>query len=34
MDGNTLVIKHAACVPQCAIAFEKLFADAGAPAGL
>ncbi len=34
MAGNTLVIKHAACVPQCAIAFEKLFADAGAPAGL
>ena len=34
MAGNTLVIKHAACVPQCAIAFEKLFLDAGAPAGL
>jgi len=34
MAGNTLVIKHAGCVPQCAIAFEKLFADAGAPAGL
>ena len=34
MAGNTLVIKHAACVPQCAIAFEKLFIDAGAPVGL
>ena len=34
MAGNTLVIKHAGCVPQCAIAFETLFADAGAPAGL
>ena len=31
MAGNTLVIKHAGCVPQCAIAFEKLFMDAGAP---
>ena len=34
MAGNTLVVKHAGCVPQCAIAFEKLFLDAGAPAGL
>jgi succinate-semialdehyde dehydrogenase/glutarate-semialdehyde dehydrogenase len=34
MAGNTLMVKHAGCVPQCAIAFEKLFADAGAPAGL
>jgi len=34
MAGNTLVIKHAGCVPQCAIAFEKLLTDAGAPAGL
>jgi succinate-semialdehyde dehydrogenase/glutarate-semialdehyde dehydrogenase len=34
MAGNTLVIKHAGCVPQCAIAFEKLLADAGAPDGL
>jgi succinate-semialdehyde dehydrogenase/glutarate-semialdehyde dehydrogenase len=34
MAGNTLVIKHAGCVPQCAIAFEKLFIDAGAPVGL
>ena len=34
MAGNTLVIKHAGCVPQCAIAFEKLLTDAGAPEGL
>jgi succinate-semialdehyde dehydrogenase/glutarate-semialdehyde dehydrogenase len=34
MAGNVLVIKHAGCVPQCAIAFEKLWVDAGAPAGL
>ena len=33
MAGNTLVVKHASNVPQCALAFEKLFADAGAPAG-
>ena len=34
MAGNVLVVKHAGCVPQCAIAFEKLLADAGAPVGL
>jgi len=34
MAGNTLVIKHAGCVPQCAIAFEKLLIDSGAPVGL
>jgi succinate-semialdehyde dehydrogenase/glutarate-semialdehyde dehydrogenase len=34
MAGNTLMIKHAGCVPQCAIEFEKLFVDAGAPEGL
>jgi succinate-semialdehyde dehydrogenase/glutarate-semialdehyde dehydrogenase len=34
MAGNTLVVKHAGIVPQCAIAFEKLFIEAGAPAGL
>jgi succinate-semialdehyde dehydrogenase/glutarate-semialdehyde dehydrogenase len=33
MAGNVLV-KHAGIVPQCAIAFEKLWAEAGAPAGL
>jgi succinate-semialdehyde dehydrogenase/glutarate-semialdehyde dehydrogenase len=30
MAGNTLVVKHAPNVPQCALAFEKLFLDAGA----
>ncbi len=34
MAGNTLMIKHAGCVPQCAIAFEKIMLDAGAPVGL
>jgi succinate-semialdehyde dehydrogenase/glutarate-semialdehyde dehydrogenase len=27
------MVKHAGCVPQCAIAFEKLWVEAGAPAG-
>jgi succinate-semialdehyde dehydrogenase / glutarate-semialdehyde dehydrogenase len=34
MAGNVLLVKHAGCVPQCAIAFERLWTDAGAPAGL
>lgn len=34
MAGNVLVIKHAGCVPKCAIAFETLLLDAGAPLGL
>ena len=34
MAGNTLLVKHAGCVPQCAIEFEKLWIDAGAPEGL
>lgn len=33
MAGNVLVVKHAGCVPQCAIAFEKLLLDAVAPVG-
>ena len=33
MAGNTLVVKHAGCVPQCAIAFEKLWIEAGTPVG-
>ena len=33
MAGNVLVVKHAGCVPQCAIAFERLLLDAGAPVG-
>jgi succinate-semialdehyde dehydrogenase / glutarate-semialdehyde dehydrogenase len=34
MLGNTVICKHAPNVPQCALAFEKLFLDAGAPAGM
>jgi len=34
MAGNAILVKHAGIVPQCAIAFEKLLKDAGAPAGL
>jgi succinate-semialdehyde dehydrogenase/glutarate-semialdehyde dehydrogenase len=33
MAGNVVMVKHAGCVPRCAIAFEKLWLDAGAPAG-
>jgi succinate-semialdehyde dehydrogenase / glutarate-semialdehyde dehydrogenase len=33
MAGNVVMVKHAASVPQCAIAFEKLWSEAGAPAG-
>ena len=33
MAGNVVMVKHASCVPQCAIAFAKLWLDAGAPAG-
>jgi succinate-semialdehyde dehydrogenase/glutarate-semialdehyde dehydrogenase len=34
MAGNVLVVKHAGCVPQCAMAFQKLMLDADAPAGV
>lgn len=34
MAGNVVVVKHSSNVPQCAMAFEKLWLDAGAPAGL
>ena len=33
MAGNVVMVKHAGCVPRCALAFEKLWKDAGAPAG-
>ncbi len=33
MAGNVVMVKHAACVPQCAIAFETLWLEAGAPEG-
>ena len=32
--GNVVLAKHAPSVPQCAIAFEKLFEEAGAPKGV
>jgi succinate-semialdehyde dehydrogenase/glutarate-semialdehyde dehydrogenase len=34
MAGNCIMLKHASNVPQCALAIEKLFTDAGASAGL
>ena len=33
MAGNVVMIKHASNVPQCALAFERLFEEAGAPQG-
>jgi succinate-semialdehyde dehydrogenase/glutarate-semialdehyde dehydrogenase len=32
--GNTILLKHAETVPQCALAIEQLFTDAGAPEGV
>jgi succinate-semialdehyde dehydrogenase/glutarate-semialdehyde dehydrogenase len=34
MVGNTVLVKHASMVPQCAIAIEDLFTEASAPNGL
>jgi succinate-semialdehyde dehydrogenase/glutarate-semialdehyde dehydrogenase len=34
MAGNSMVVKHSSNVPRCALAFEKLLRDAGAPEGL
>ena len=31
--GNTILLKHASNVPQCALAFEQLMQDAGLPKG-
>lgn len=33
MVGNVVMVKHASNVPQCALAFEQLLHDDGAPAG-
>ncbi len=33
MAGNVVMVKHAGCVPQCALAFEQVWRDAAAPAG-
>ncbi|MGF6368955.1 NAD-dependent succinate-semialdehyde dehydrogenase [Paraburkholderia sp. 32] len=33
MAGNVLILKHAESVPQSALAFARLFEEAGAPAG-
>jgi succinate-semialdehyde dehydrogenase/glutarate-semialdehyde dehydrogenase len=34
MIGNTVLVKHASNVPQCALALERIFIEAGAPLGL
>jgi len=34
MIGNTILVKHASIVPQCGIAIQKIFEEAGAPNGL
>ena len=33
MAGNVVMVKHASIVPQCALAFEQLLHEAGAPEG-
>ncbi len=33
MAGNVVMVKHASSVPQCALAFEQLLQEAGAPGG-
>ena len=32
-SGNVMLVKHAPGVPQCAVAFEQLLFEAGAPRG-
>ncbi|ANB12121.1 aldehyde dehydrogenase (NAD(P)(+)) ALD5 [Sugiyamaella lignohabitans] len=34
VTGNVMLAKHAPSVPQCALAFARLFEEAGAPAGV
>ena len=33
MAGNVVMVKHSSSVPQCALAWERLMLEAGAPAG-
>jgi succinate-semialdehyde dehydrogenase/glutarate-semialdehyde dehydrogenase len=33
MSGNVILLKHAPGVPQCALAFQRILAEAGLPAG-
>ena len=33
MAGNVVMVKHSSSVPQCALAWERLMQEAGAPAG-
>ena len=33
MAGNVIMLKHASSVPQCALAFERMYTEAGAPEG-
>src|SRR4029453_5850961 len=32
--GNTILLKHASSTPQCGLALEQLFTDAGVPSGV
>jgi len=34
MAGNTVLVRHASCVPQCAQAIEDLFEEIGLPSGV
>jgi succinate-semialdehyde dehydrogenase/glutarate-semialdehyde dehydrogenase len=34
MSGNTMLVKHASGVPQCALAFEQVLRDADIPEGV
>ena len=34
MIGNTILVKHASIVPQCGVAIQEIFEEAGAPVGL
>lgn len=34
MAGNTVMVRHASCVPQCAKAIEDLFNECGLPSGV